>query len=174
MAKLLGTTHEQGFPDGSVVKNPPANAGDISSISALGRHPEEGKDNPFQYPCQKFHRQRSLVGYSPWGGKKSDMTEWLNNNHPWISIDLYLWSLSSLVQWKTRCLEFFESTSLPFHLSGHPLRELWICSGPNMTSARISCGTSLSQEQFLYSSTNWLEEIPLEDVLWVEGEVAIH
>ena len=25
----------------------------------------------------KFHRQRSLVGYSPWGYKESDMTEWL-------------------------------------------------------------------------------------------------
>ena len=23
----------------------------------------------------KFHGQRSLVGYSPWGGKESDMTE---------------------------------------------------------------------------------------------------
>ena len=27
----------------------------------------------------KFHRQRSLVGYSPWGRKESDVTEWLNN-----------------------------------------------------------------------------------------------
>ena len=26
----------------------------------------------------KFHAQRSLVGYSPWGCKKSDMTEWLH------------------------------------------------------------------------------------------------
>ena len=25
-------------------------------------------------------RQRSLVGYSPWGRKQSDMTEGLNNN----------------------------------------------------------------------------------------------
>ena len=25
----------------------------------------------------KFHRQRSLVGYSPWGHKESDTTEWL-------------------------------------------------------------------------------------------------
>ena len=25
----------------------------------------------------KFHGQRSLVGYSPWGCKESDMTEWL-------------------------------------------------------------------------------------------------
>ena len=25
----------------------------------------------------EFHRQRSLVGYNPWGCKESDMTEWL-------------------------------------------------------------------------------------------------
>ena len=27
----------------------------------------------------KSHGQRSLEGYSPWGPKESDMTEWLNN-----------------------------------------------------------------------------------------------
>ena len=26
----------------------------------------------------KFHRQRSLVGYSPWDCKESDTTEWLS------------------------------------------------------------------------------------------------
>ena len=26
----------------------------------------------------KFHGQRSLVGYSPWGRRESDMTEWLH------------------------------------------------------------------------------------------------
>jgi len=26
----------------------------------------------------EFHGQRSLVGYSPWGHKESDMTEWLS------------------------------------------------------------------------------------------------
>ena len=30
-----------GFPGGSVVKNPPANAGDAGSISGLGRSPGE-------------------------------------------------------------------------------------------------------------------------------------
>ena len=29
----------------------------------------------------EFHGQRSLVGYSPWGHKDSDMPEWLNKNH---------------------------------------------------------------------------------------------
>ena len=28
----------------------------------------------------KFHGQRSLVGYSPWGHKESDTTERLSNN----------------------------------------------------------------------------------------------
>ena len=33
---------EEGFPGGSVVKNPPANAGDVGSIPGLGRSPGEG------------------------------------------------------------------------------------------------------------------------------------
>ena len=40
-----------GFPGGSVVKNPPANAGDAGSTSGLGRFPGEGKGNPLQYSC---------------------------------------------------------------------------------------------------------------------------
>ena len=32
----------EGFPGGSVVKNPPANAGDLSSILGSGRVPGEG------------------------------------------------------------------------------------------------------------------------------------
>ena len=39
------------FPDGSVVKNPPANAGDMDSVSDLGRSPGEGNGNPVQYFC---------------------------------------------------------------------------------------------------------------------------
>ena len=31
-----------GFPGGSVIKNPPANAGDMGLIPGLGRSPEEG------------------------------------------------------------------------------------------------------------------------------------
>ena len=29
----------------------------------------------------EFHGHRSLVGYSPWGCKESDMTEWLTHTH---------------------------------------------------------------------------------------------
>ena len=34
-----------------VVKNLPANAGDMSSTSGLGRSPGEGNGNPLQYSC---------------------------------------------------------------------------------------------------------------------------
>ena len=64
-----------GFPGGSVVKNPPANAGDSGSVPGSGRSPGEGNSNPLQYsflgnPMDK----RSLVGYSPCGCKELDTT----------------------------------------------------------------------------------------------------
>ena len=39
----------QGFPGGSAVKNPPANAGDTGSIPGSGRSPGEGNGNPLDY-----------------------------------------------------------------------------------------------------------------------------
>ena len=41
----------RGFPGGSVVKNPPAKAGDVGSIFDLGRSPGEGNGNLLQYSC---------------------------------------------------------------------------------------------------------------------------
>ena len=44
----------KGFSGGSVVKNPPANAGDtgdVGSIPGLRRSPGEGNGNPLQYSC---------------------------------------------------------------------------------------------------------------------------
>ena len=56
-----------GFPDGAVVKNPPANAGDSSWIPRSGRSPGVGNGNPLQYFCLKSPMERSLVCYSLWG-----------------------------------------------------------------------------------------------------------
>ena len=45
-----------GFPGAVVVKNPPANAGDIrdaGSIPGLGRSPGGGNGNSLQYSCWK-------------------------------------------------------------------------------------------------------------------------
>ena len=56
-----------------MIKNLPANAGDIRDIDSI---PGEGHGNPFQYSClEKSHRQRSLAGYRPWCPKESDITE---------------------------------------------------------------------------------------------------
>ena len=42
-----------GFPGGSEVKASACNAGDLSSITGLGRSPGEGNGNPLQYSCLK-------------------------------------------------------------------------------------------------------------------------
>ena len=39
------------FPGGSVVKNLPANSGDVGLIPGSGRSPGKGNDNPLQYSC---------------------------------------------------------------------------------------------------------------------------
>ena len=64
-----------GFPCGSAGKESAANesagnAGDLHSISGLGRSPGEGKG----YPLQDSGLENSGV-YSPCGCKESDMTE---------------------------------------------------------------------------------------------------
>ena len=59
-----------------MVKNPPANAGDIKdagSVPRLGRSPGEGQDNPLQYSCLENPMDRSLAGYSLWGHKELDI-----------------------------------------------------------------------------------------------------
>ena len=46
--------NSKGFPGDSVVKNPPANAGDTRDaglIPGLGRSPGVGSGNPFLYSC---------------------------------------------------------------------------------------------------------------------------
>ena len=39
------------FPGDSVVKNPPARAGDADSVPGSGRSPGEGNGNPLRYSC---------------------------------------------------------------------------------------------------------------------------
>ena len=59
-----------------MVKNLPANAGDVGLIPGSGRSPGVGNGNPLQYSCRgEFHGQRILVGYSPRDRKELDATE---------------------------------------------------------------------------------------------------
>ena len=59
-----------GFPDGSANKESACNAGDLGSISVSGRPPWRRKWQPTPvFLPGKYHGQRSLAGYSPWGLK---------------------------------------------------------------------------------------------------------
>ena len=65
----------QGFPGGSDGKVSACNVGDLGSIPGSGRSPGEGNGNPLRYSyLENFLDRGSLVGYSPWGHKESDMT----------------------------------------------------------------------------------------------------
>ena len=82
------------IPGGSVVKNSPANAGDMGSIPGSGRSLGEGNglSTPVFLPA-KSHGQRSLASYSPWGRIGHD---WVTKQQQrkWIShaTQLLRWS----------------------------------------------------------------------------------
>ena len=56
-----------GFLGGSGVKNLPANAGDVGSISGSQEDPLEKEMTTHS----SIHGQRRLVGYSPWNLKRT-------------------------------------------------------------------------------------------------------
>ena len=68
-----------GFPGGSVIKNPPAkagDAGDTGSIPGSERCPGKGNGNPLQYSCLgNLMNRGAWEGHSPQGFKESDATE---------------------------------------------------------------------------------------------------
>ena len=66
------------FPSGSVLKNPPANAGaagDMGSIPGLGRFPGGGNGNPLQYSCLGNPMNRGALRAVVHGVTELDMTE---------------------------------------------------------------------------------------------------
>ena len=67
------------FPGGSVIKNLPANAGDVGDpglIPGLGRSPGEGNVNLLQYSCLENPMDRGAWQVTVHGvTKESDMTE---------------------------------------------------------------------------------------------------
>ena len=61
-----------------MIKNPPANVGDLSFDPWVGKIPWRRECLPTPvFLLGEFYRQRNLVGYSPWGRKESDTTKQL-------------------------------------------------------------------------------------------------
>ena len=66
---------EAGFPGGSVVKNPPDDTGDLSSIPGSGRSPGGENGNLLQYACLENSRDRGGWRATDDGvPKEADMT----------------------------------------------------------------------------------------------------
>ena len=57
-----------------LVKNPPANAGDVGLILGLGRSPGGGNGNPLQYSCLENPMDRGAWRAAVHGVERSDMT----------------------------------------------------------------------------------------------------
>ena len=148
------------FP-GSVsgLKNPPANAGDggdVGLIPGSRRSPGVGYGNWPQYSClEKFHGQRSLVGYIPWGYKELDTTEQLNilTFAVWTSVtnnwlDLVLWYLIQYLTSQSQARLFIERvTEKDMSLSSLL---------PNCVTSYVNCP--------LYRKYLWKDNIFLNDL----------
>ena len=63
-----------GFPGGSVVKNPPADARDTGLIPGLGRSLGQGSGNPRQYSCLENPTDRGTWGAIVHGVTQSEAT----------------------------------------------------------------------------------------------------
>ena len=93
-----------------VVKNPPANSGDVGVVGSISSQKDPlGKEMAtFLFLLEKSHGQRSLAGYSTWGCRESDTTE------P-IHATFYLgWGYKWLIL--TQCSKAHSTLVTQFHL----------------------------------------------------------
>ena len=73
----MGSEVRWGFPGGSVVKNSPANTGDIRDVGSIpgsGRSPGRGHGNPLQYSCLENPLDRGAWWAPIHGVTESDTT----------------------------------------------------------------------------------------------------
>ena len=108
------------FPGCALVKNPPANAGDVGCIPGLGRSPGGGNGNPLQYSCLENPMDRGAWWVTVHGIEKSQT--WLSNwacTHIPVLYKIFLYrvlslffcisrfGLASKIKWFIPCIFFF-------------------------------------------------------------------
>ena len=125
-----------GFSGGSDGKESTCNAGDLGSIPVLRRSPGGGHGNSFQYSCLKNpHGQRSLMGYSPWGHKESNTTEWLSTAY--LKLTRCYMSGISGSSYKNRTAtkkNYFLQPKTNFHLFGDDINQMKMCILKRLTT----------------------------------------
>ena len=77
----------QGFPGGTVVKNPPANAGDTRDVASIPGFVRSTHSHilAWKIPCTEEPGR-----LSPWSCKESDKTERWSTHRPLLSIPCYV------------------------------------------------------------------------------------
>ena len=93
-----------GFPSGSVVKNSPANTGDLGSITRSGRPSGEVSGNPLQYSCLGNPKDRGDWWAIAHGVTKSQTR--LSNTTRMKKLTLRVW------------LVFSHQSGICFHIQG--------------------------------------------------------
>ena len=68
---LFKTSSDKGFPSGSDSKGSACSAGDLDSVSGLGRSPGEGNDHSLQYSCLENSMDRGAWEATVHGVAKS-------------------------------------------------------------------------------------------------------
>ena len=91
LTRLLARQHSLGV---QMVKNLPA-VEVLGLIPGLGRPPWRWKWQSQVILPGESHGQRSLAGYSPWGWKELDRSEWLSTQWTWV------WA-NSREEWRAR------------------------------------------------------------------------
>ena len=112
-----------------MVKSLACNAEDPGSVLRSWRRkwlptPVFWLPTPVFWPGE-FYGQRSLMGYSPWGHKESDMAEWLTLK--------FLWA-SQVAQWRRTCLLMQEAQK-----TMGSIHQLGISGGGNGYPLQYSC-----------------------------------
>ena len=108
-----------------MIKIFPASAGDVGLIPGSGSR--KWQPTPVFLPG-KSHGQRSLAGYSPWGHKESDMTQWLSahvhtHTHTSVCTILLLFSCLGIIFCRSFLFLVF-----PFFSSSHVFSSPFVSS----------------------------------------------
>ena len=101
--QIVSKGESKGFSGGSVVKNPPANAGGMGSIPGSGRSPREGNGNPLQYSCWIIQRTEEPGRLQP--------TESQRARHDLVTKQQTILHTTVVARWHHVSAKFIECTA---------------------------------------------------------------